>query len=208
MHSSNDAQEFLHPFWLGLLILFNVIIIVALLCCFRRKYGSRLSRWCRNNDGTNVPPVLPSSSSQRATVYIPPRSPSPKLYTLIKTMKTAASQKDHQRAEVARKFYASMRHVSEENETIDVTSSTGKKQDENLRLFRTPRFFQSIAETGKSTRRNLDQTSFLLLLLRWINDEYVKKAKSIFDEKTTKSPSNHLIFLRCLFSFHFALSLK
>ena len=139
MHSSNN--ELLHPLWLGLLILFTVVLLLALLCCLRRH--------CAPSEPVRAvaPPVRPSSSN----VFLPPpsrRSPSPKLYQLLKTMKTAAAQKEQPAAaEVARKFYASMRYANPSTETIDA-SPLPDKAEPNLRLFRTPRFFQSIADSG------------------------------------------------------------
>ena len=67
-------------------------------------------------------------------------------------------------SEVARKFYASMRRSSEcqnsssldsWNDELSLTSTAPSyntdetKRDENLRLFRTPEFFQAIPNTGK-----------------------------------------------------------
>jgi hypothetical protein len=38
----NEHDEFLHPLWLGILILFSVIIILGLLCFMRKKCGSQI----------------------------------------------------------------------------------------------------------------------------------------------------------------------
>lgn len=155
MHSSHN--ELLHPLWLGLLILFTVIVLLGLLCCLRRR--------CTQTPSPSPEPVVRSSSSN---VFLPPirRSPSPKLYQLIKTMKTAATQKEHQpgAAEVARKFYASMRYASPSTETIDV-SPMPDKSESNLRLFRTPRFFQSIADSGLSLSFSLHVPSNVNVVL-------------------------------------------
>ena len=144
MHSSHN--ELLHPLWLGLLILFTVVVLLGLLCCLRRRCGQ------------TPEPVSVAVRSSSSNVFPPPtrRSPSPKLYQLIKTMKTAATQKEQQpgAAEVARKFYASMRYASPSTETIDV-SPLPDKAEPNLRLFRTPRFFQSIADSGLSPLSSL-----------------------------------------------------
>lgn len=33
-------DEFLHPFWLGLLMLFTVTIVVGIVCFLRKKFGT------------------------------------------------------------------------------------------------------------------------------------------------------------------------
>lgn len=38
----NDSDEYLHPFWLGLLMLFTVTTVIGAICFLRRKCGSRI----------------------------------------------------------------------------------------------------------------------------------------------------------------------
>jgi hypothetical protein len=38
----NQNDEIFHPLWLGILILFSVMIIIGLFCCVRMKYGTPL----------------------------------------------------------------------------------------------------------------------------------------------------------------------
>ena len=38
----NQNDEIFHPLWLGILILFSVMIIIGLFCCVRIKYGTPL----------------------------------------------------------------------------------------------------------------------------------------------------------------------
>lgn len=55
-----EDDEFLHPLWLGILILFTVIIVVGISCLVRKKFGSSILNFfnqlrCRNksNQGNN-----------------------------------------------------------------------------------------------------------------------------------------------------------
>lgn len=103
-HSRMYDDDWLHPFWLGLVILFTVTLSIALLCFCRKKSAN-----CHRH--TPDPPVV---VCPRPSIYFPPRQP--KLYTLVRNL-----QADQQttRSEVARKFYASMR------EQRDVSEETG-----------------------------------------------------------------------------------
>ena len=39
---SNQNDEYFHPLWLGILLLFIVITIIGIVCCLRIKCGSEL----------------------------------------------------------------------------------------------------------------------------------------------------------------------
>lgn len=41
----DEAEELLHPFWLGLLMLFGVIIVMGSICFLRRRCGSNFYHW-------------------------------------------------------------------------------------------------------------------------------------------------------------------
>jgi hypothetical protein len=49
----NEDEELLHPLWLGILMLFTIIIVIGLSCCLRKQYGSQLrllfNRLCCRN---------------------------------------------------------------------------------------------------------------------------------------------------------------
>jgi len=38
----DENDEFLHPFWLGLLMLFTVTFVIGILCFLRKKCGSHI----------------------------------------------------------------------------------------------------------------------------------------------------------------------
>lgn len=38
----DDIDEVLHPFWLGLIMLFTVTIIVGMICFVRKRFGSSI----------------------------------------------------------------------------------------------------------------------------------------------------------------------
>jgi hypothetical protein len=49
----NQDDDFIHPLWLGILLLLSVITIIGTLCCLRIKFGSKLLHllnrlFCRN----------------------------------------------------------------------------------------------------------------------------------------------------------------
>jgi len=52
-----EDSELLHPFWLGLLMLFTIITIIGMLCFLRKKCGSHLchlfNRLCCRNELNN-----------------------------------------------------------------------------------------------------------------------------------------------------------
>jgi len=50
-YHSND--EFVHPLWLGTLILFIVMTIIGIICCLRIKCGSQLSHLLNRLFGRN-----------------------------------------------------------------------------------------------------------------------------------------------------------
>ncbi len=50
---SDEFDEFLHPFWLGLIMLFTIIITIGIFCFLRKKFGTHLRYFfnylcCRN----------------------------------------------------------------------------------------------------------------------------------------------------------------
>ncbi len=49
----NQDDEFVHPLWLGILILFSVMIIISMLCCLRIKYGSQIRHLLNKLFGRN-----------------------------------------------------------------------------------------------------------------------------------------------------------
>ena len=51
-----DGQddEFIHPLWLGILLLFSVVIIIGTLCCLRIKFGSQLRHLLMRLIGRNI----------------------------------------------------------------------------------------------------------------------------------------------------------
>lgn len=51
---NNQNDEYVHPFWLGISLLFSVMIIIGLVCCVRVKYGKRLSHLCNRLFGRNI----------------------------------------------------------------------------------------------------------------------------------------------------------
>ncbi len=50
----SQGDEFIHPLWLGILILFSVIIIIGTLCCLRIKCGSQLCHLLTRLFGRNI----------------------------------------------------------------------------------------------------------------------------------------------------------
>lgn len=42
--SFKQDDDFIHPFWLEIFILFTVIMIIGILCCLRKKCGSSVQR--------------------------------------------------------------------------------------------------------------------------------------------------------------------
>ena len=111
----DEIEEIIHPFWLGLIMLFTVIILVGTLCIVRRKCRSNLRylwNWlcCRSelNDGKKfisishnfsflsfeenyvktIKSTLPTNPYQWGTTYAPPPSSPPKLYKLVRSMRT------------------------------------------------------------------------------------------------------------------------
>jgi hypothetical protein len=52
------------------------------------------------------------------------------------------------------------------------------KREENIRLFRTPRFFQSIPNTGLEKSSFLFLEKYVFLCFRWINDNSLIKLLS------------------------------
>jgi len=49
----DEDDEFLHPFWLGLLMLFTVMIVIGISCFLRKKWGSHIRHlfnclFCKN----------------------------------------------------------------------------------------------------------------------------------------------------------------
>lgn len=55
--SQEEHEEFLHPLWLGLIMLFAVILGVGMLCIVRRKYGAQLCRALNRFCGTTEVPT-------------------------------------------------------------------------------------------------------------------------------------------------------
>jgi hypothetical protein len=50
----SQDDEFIHPLWLGILLLFSVIIIIGTLCCLRIKCGSQLRHLLMRLFGRNI----------------------------------------------------------------------------------------------------------------------------------------------------------
>ena len=116
-------EDWLHPFWLGLVILFTVTLSIALLCCCLKKSAN-----CRRHTPDPTVVVRP-----RPSIYFPPQ---PKLYTLVRNLQAAQLDQQTTRSEVARKFYASMREQrcgSEETGSYpqffqSMTTTTGRRE--------------------------------------------------------------------------------
>ncbi|CAF0941891.1 unnamed protein product [Adineta steineri] len=202
-HYYDPFDELFHPLWLGILLLFSVIIITGMFCYLRIKCRSQLRNICDRLFENNLSDEKHASASYRyrwPSIYNPVRDESPKLYTLVKNIRTAnlkrqlstkkqnnnedtnengihagleidqsqlpivrsASISNRRASEIARKFYANMRYTSQFHASLSVDSKnndsisepntpisivevpTTSKPEENIRIFRTTRFFQSI----------------------------------------------------------------
>ena len=109
----NDNEEYLHPLWLGILILFAVITILSILCFIRKRCGSQIMRSCKiffcgteydlgeyqstivivintfsleNQARKRSKQLSLTSSYNWAPVYNPAPNLSPKFYTLVRNM--------------------------------------------------------------------------------------------------------------------------
>ena len=106
-------EEYLHPFWLGILLLLTVITILSILCFIRRKCGSQIMRSCKiffcgtdydlgeyQNTIETVIDTFPLENRAKkrsnqlssagpynwAPAYNPVPNQSPKLYALVRNM--------------------------------------------------------------------------------------------------------------------------
>ncbi|CAF0969709.1 unnamed protein product [Adineta ricciae] len=101
MNTSNiyedKNEEYLHPFWLGILLLFAVITILSILCFIRRKCGSQIMRSCKiffcgtdydleNQAKKRSKELSLASPYNWAPAYNPVPNLSPKLYALVRNM--------------------------------------------------------------------------------------------------------------------------
>ena len=50
----NRNDEIFHPLWLGILMLFSVMIIIGILCCIRIKCGAQLRALLNRLFGRNI----------------------------------------------------------------------------------------------------------------------------------------------------------
>ncbi|CAF0863054.1 unnamed protein product [Rotaria sordida] len=99
----DEHDEFLHPLWLGILLLFIVIVIISISCFIRKKFGSSICHLfnrlcCRNelnnehNSKTNKHLQIENAYNW-APIFIPSRSVSPKLRTLVRSIRMGSLEK-------------------------------------------------------------------------------------------------------------------
>lgn len=50
----NQNDEYIHPFWLGILILLSVMTIIGTLCCLRVRFGEQLRYLCNKLFGRDT----------------------------------------------------------------------------------------------------------------------------------------------------------
>ena len=118
--SPQQVDDFLHPLWLGILILLHTIALIGLLYCLRRKCGSRLGHFAK---GTGIRRGETSLSSHH-TCECPPkdRCRSPKLYTLVQNMRKSLPSKEDACHQDKIHAIAESRHPQVEQHTSSQTS--------------------------------------------------------------------------------------
>ncbi|CAF0756690.1 unnamed protein product [Adineta steineri] len=99
-----QIDEPLHPLWLGILMLFSVMIILGILCFMRRKCGSQIHHvfkvLCCGSEHSNEHRVKTSKHSSMSTaynwapVYNPAPHQSPKLYTLVRNIQMTSFDRE------------------------------------------------------------------------------------------------------------------
>ncbi|CAF1478700.1 unnamed protein product [Rotaria magnacalcarata] len=98
-----DEFETIHPLWLGIIILFGVIIIIGISCFLRRKYGSSITRLfnrlcCKcesyhdQNPKQNEQLIMPRIYNW-APRFVPSGNTSPQLHTLVRTIQMTSVEK-------------------------------------------------------------------------------------------------------------------
>ncbi|UJR08500.1 hypothetical protein I4U23_012766 [Adineta vaga] len=100
----NQEDEFMHPLWIGILLLLSIIIIIGLFCCIRIKCHSQLrilrDRLFRRNTAkknARQSTVEKYSATYYSynwpSIYGSTKHQSPKLYTLVKNLRTISGEK-------------------------------------------------------------------------------------------------------------------
>ncbi|CAF4172691.1 unnamed protein product [Rotaria socialis] len=91
-----DEFETIHPLWLGIIILFGVIIIICMSCFLRRKYGSSMTRLfnrlCYQNPKQKAQLTIPHIYN-RAPRFVPSANASPQLHKLVRAIQLASAEK-------------------------------------------------------------------------------------------------------------------
>ncbi|CAF1060522.1 unnamed protein product [Adineta ricciae] len=182
---SNQDDELLHPLWIGILLLLSIIIIVGLVCYIRVKCHSQVRLLCNRlfrrktaQHSTDEKYSPTSYSYNWPSIYKPTKSQSPKLYTLVKNLRTAnierqpsikesttepkqtrkpttisSSPANSQRAsEIARKFYASMRRNSQCGRSSSI--------DSYINEMPSPMSSPSAVDLSMNTKRDENLSSF------------------------------------------------
>ncbi|CAF1262723.1 unnamed protein product [Rotaria sp. Silwood1] len=126
----DEHDEFLHPLWLGILLLFFVIIIIGLSCCVRKKFGSSIHHLfnllcCKdelnNEDNFKKRMNLQIANAYNwAPIFAPSTSVSPKLHTLVRSLQMTSLEK-----QLSIQTINDNEHNSSENDV----SSTGDEFD-------------------------------------------------------------------------------
>ncbi|CAF0755100.1 unnamed protein product [Didymodactylos carnosus] len=162
----ND-DELMHPFWLGLLFLFIILAVLSVLCLIRKKFGSRMMSFYQNLTSSKKPPKSPKLLTLMRSLQLAKsnelQTPITKEDLCEKTTvndnvapREAIKDVNAQRtAEAARKLYASLRNNSNYKGSSSVESyseqtsrSDYSRQDRKLRLFRQPKFFDTLTSDG------------------------------------------------------------
>ncbi|CAF1410988.1 unnamed protein product [Adineta ricciae] len=93
---SNQDDELLHPLWIGILLLLSIIIIVGFVCYIRVKCHSQVRLLCnhlfrcKTAQHSADEKCSPTRHSYNwPSIYTSTKSQSPKLYTLVKNLRTA-----------------------------------------------------------------------------------------------------------------------
>ncbi|CAF2863167.1 unnamed protein product [Rotaria sp. Silwood2] len=98
-----EHDEFFHPLWLGILLLFFVIIVLGISCFIRRKFGQSIrylfNRLCCRDELNDENSLKAHKHFQItnpynwAPTFVPSTSVSPKLHTLVRSIQMVSLEK-------------------------------------------------------------------------------------------------------------------
>ncbi|UJR37756.1 hypothetical protein I4U23_030449 [Adineta vaga] len=194
----DEQDEFLHPFWLGILILLVVITVLSILCFIRKKCGSQIeallkSICCGNNYNIENRSKRSKQSSLTAPyswapTYNPAHNISPKLYTLVRNIqmnsfeREASIQQNNTIDETVEHDIFTIPDESEQMKTALSQKSSQTNQDRNCETAR--KFYASMRQPSQcQTSSSLDSGN---------NDSSLK----IDDRINQTNGNDHSKFLR------------